>query len=288
MRAATLPAHVQETGLPLKALSLVAILVSLELVFGHAGSAPTQHIIDDTNSLAPAPLVDRSLNWSGYVADGGDYTSVSGSWIVPKVTGSPTLAADATWVGIGGTESRNLIQAGTQAIADLDGSVIYEAWMEVLPEESQTVPLPVHPGDVVSADISEVSPNLWSVTLKNVTTGREYHTSVHYRSTHTSAEWIEEMPSGNVPIELDDFGSLHFLFASATQRGATVTPSAAQARPVTMVNMSNEVLSVPSVLSDTGSSFKVERTEVLAEVEDAYANVYSAATPTLGGDNNGS
>src|SRR5262249_9163260 len=60
------------------------------------------------SSPAPSPSTttgtDQSENWSGYAATGGTFTGVSGAWTVPQVSGT-TGAADATWVGIGGTSS---------------------------------------------------------------------------------------------------------------------------------------------------------------------------------------
>src|SRR5579862_3178597 len=58
-----------------------------------------------------------SSNWAGYAAQGGTFTGVTGTWTVPAPTADATttyatrIAADATWVGIGGVSTRNLIQA---------------------------------------------------------------------------------------------------------------------------------------------------------------------------------
>jgi hypothetical protein len=250
MHAGDIPAH---------GAVLLALVVGAELLFGSVGGTQTpQQIIDDTISLAPASPVDTSLNWSGYVAGDGGYTAVSGSWIVPSVTDAAPLAADATWVGIGGTGNRDLIQAGTQAIVQ-NGSVEYQAWLEGLPGASVEMPVRVRPGDVVRASIEEVSSGRWRVTLQNETTGCSYDTTVAYGSVHTSAEWIEEMPSGSVLIPLDQFDSVHFLSASAVKDGKTVTPLAEQARPVTMVADDGSTLALPSVLSEKGDAFKVER-----------------------------
>src|SRR4051812_44346743 len=126
MRAATLPRH-SGTPMPLRDPAFFALAIFGVFFFFssiQSSPAPSPGLVDDTNSLALAPSVDRSLNWSGYVAGGSDYTAISGSWVVPQVSGG-TLSADATWVGIGGTASRNLIQAGTQAIVDYDGTVVY-------------------------------------------------------------------------------------------------------------------------------------------------------------------
>src|SRR5581483_11427568 len=54
--------------------------------------------------LQPAATDNLSYNWAGYVAGGGGFSGVSGSWVVPAVV-SGTPGADATWVGVGGTNS---------------------------------------------------------------------------------------------------------------------------------------------------------------------------------------
>ena len=51
---------------------------------------------------------------------------MSGSWTVPNVTPSNSDAADATWVGIGGVSTSDLIQAGTDVNVQ-SGQVIYTA-----------------------------------------------------------------------------------------------------------------------------------------------------------------
>src|SRR6185503_10225868 len=69
---------------------------------------------DTTTPSSAAITTDTSTNWSGYAATGGTYTSVTGTWTVPTVSAT-TAGADATWVGIGGINSTDLIQAGTEA-----------------------------------------------------------------------------------------------------------------------------------------------------------------------------
>jgi|GEM_PF-3065116 len=98
---------------------VVLTLVGTQSLFGTSApqTLPSQSRIETTASLALATSTSSSLNWSGYVARGGTYTEVYGSWVVPRVAPSTgTYAADATWVGIGGVRNQNLIQAGTQAI----------------------------------------------------------------------------------------------------------------------------------------------------------------------------
>src|SRR5207245_6035126 len=65
----------------------------------------------------PATVGSTSRNWSGYVASGGTFTAVSATWTVPTVSASTSgtsARADATWVGIGGATSTDLVPAGTE------------------------------------------------------------------------------------------------------------------------------------------------------------------------------
>ncbi|HEV3244950.1 MAG TPA: G1 family glutamic endopeptidase, partial [Candidatus Paceibacterota bacterium] len=147
----------------------------------NTGPAPATNTAPDS-ALAPAGSSNtNALNWAGYVATGGTYTSVSGTWTVPKVQdGTTGDVADATWVGIGGVASTDLIQAGTEAIPDSSGGIVYQAWMELLPQDSKVVPLAVSPGDVVSVSITEGSPGVWEVSFNDATSGKSFQTAVRY------------------------------------------------------------------------------------------------------------
>ncbi len=242
------------------ALYLVQCLVPLlsrDVVADKAASTPT---VPDVSMVNAATNADQSLNWSGYVAQGGSFSSVSGSWVVPKVRTDEPIAADATWVGIGGVQNKNLIQAGTQAIVDQSGAVAYESWIERLPGDSVPVPLPITAGDSVSVSLQEARPGWWNISMRNNTTGKTYDTTVAYDSTKASAEWIQEMPAGNVFLPLDMFGAIRFTAASAVRDGATVTPKDAGARALAMITLDGRSLAMPSVLADSGDGFVIART----------------------------
>jgi hypothetical protein len=220
--------------------------------------------------LAPAPRAGQpasqgtSQNWSGYAAAGGGrYTGVSGSWTVPSFNPSNTsFGIDAAWVGIGGVRSRDLIQAGTQQTASGSGSTHYEAWVEMLPHASRTVPLRIHPGDAVAVSISEQSPDDWLIAFTNQTTGQTYQETQTYASSHSSAEWVQEAPSsgrGGI-LPLSNFGSIAFSAGSTIRDGASLSIADAGARAITMVGRNLQPLAVPSPLGSDGASFTVERT----------------------------
>jgi hypothetical protein len=230
------------------------------------GTAPTQ-TQPDTTTTTPARISDTSSNWSGYVANGGTYTSVTGTWIVPTVSAT-TAGADATWVGIGGVTGTDLIQAGTQATVTGSGAVTYEAWTEVLPDYSRPAPLQVGPGDSVTVTITEQASGLWLIVIRNNTTSDSYEKTLRYASSRSSAEWIQEAPStsrGIVP--LDDFGTVRFIGGSAVRDGESLSLSALGATPVAMVNRAGQALAIPSMLGTDGSSFAVTRTDAPGSVQ---------------------
>jgi len=236
---------------------------------GTTAPAQTQ---PDTTGATPARISDTSSNWSGYVATGGTYTSVTGTWYVPQV-GATTTGADATWVGIGGVSGTDLIQAGTQATVS-GGSVSYEAWIEMLPESSRTISLDVAPGDSVTVTITEQSSGEWLIAMDNNTTRASYQRTVHYNSSRSSAEWIQEAPStsrGIVP--LDDFGTVRFTAGSAVRDGRTRDLSGLGATPVAMVNRAGQTIALPSTLGADGSTFAVTRTSAPGSVQGGGRNL---------------
>ncbi|HEY4867106.1 MAG TPA: G1 family glutamic endopeptidase [Candidatus Dormibacteraeota bacterium] len=208
---------------------------------------------------APTTVGATSRNWSGYVASGATFTAVSGTWTVPTVSATGT-GVDATWAGIGGATTTDLIQAGTQATVD-NGVVQYSAWIETLPQASQTVPLTVNSGDTLTVSITEQSSNVWNISIVDATSGGKYSGTVTYASSGSSAEWIEEAPSsGRGVVLLDRFGTVQFTNASAVANQQTVTAAAAGAKPITMINGSGVQLAAPSALGTGGASFSVTRT----------------------------
>ncbi len=243
----------------LAAILLVSAATAVA-VFAHPMGTrlhPEKQVTDPSLNIGRG--LNYSDNWAGFIATGGSFTSVSGSWVVPQVNATGT-SSDATWVGIGGTNSSDLIQTGTRGIVT-NGQVSYQAWYEMLPGNSQNIPLTISPGDSITASISQQSPNQWAISLIDSTTGRNYKTTVTYTSSLSSAEWIEEMPVlGRSFIPLDNFGSVQFIALSTIKDGTPLTPAQANAQPIVMVNSLNQVLAQPSALGSDGASFTVTRT----------------------------
>jgi hypothetical protein len=200
-------------------------------------------------------------NWAGYVTTTESYSGVSGSWTVPKATSNSNTSADVTWIGIGGVTSNDLIQVGTQNIVSANNQVSASAFYELLPSASQPLStVTVHPGDSITASITEISSGEWNITLRDNSDGQSYTNTVSYTSSQSSAEWIEEDPSdGMSEIPLDNFGTTTFTDGSAIQNGTTVNISGSGAYAVTMINLEDQALATTSSLESNGASFVVTR-----------------------------
>jgi hypothetical protein len=221
-----------------------------------SGTAPSV-----TQPGTPARVTSSSSNWSGYAASGGAFTSVTATWTVPTVSATSS-GADATWVGIGGLTSEDLIQAGTQTIVDGSGTVEYSSWIEMLPASSKTIPLSVSAGDSVTVTITQQSGNDWLITMKNNTTNGTYNVTVQYDSSNSSAEWVQEAPSvGRGLVSLDLFGTVQFTGAAAVRDGKTMSVSALGAKAITMINRQGQAIAQPSTIANDGSSFTITRTD---------------------------
>ena len=249
-----------------------ALIPAIALVFVAAFSpaaafasttTPTEPIFHSQEVNTPIST-SLSENWSGYATNSGsNYTSITGTWIVPAVTASTSLAADATWVGIGGAAGgTDLIQAGTQAIVR-DGTPAYEAWYELLPAASVSVDMNMRAGDSVSTSLTQIAPNQWSISIIDHTNGQSFANTVNYDSSLSSAEWIQEMPTTtNGPIPLDNFNSIPFTNATAVTNNVSENLLQLNAQAVTLVDGdrgSDQVLSYPSPIGTDGASFTVTR-----------------------------
>lgn len=99
------------------------------------------------NPHATSAGSSTSATWSGYDANNGGFTRVSGKWTVPTYTGTSTDSTAVQWVGIGGScQQCNLFQAGTET----DPLQHYRFWWEAFPSNRQQFQGPsVGPGNQV-------------------------------------------------------------------------------------------------------------------------------------------
>lgn len=171
----------------------------------------------------------QSTNWSGYVATatGARFTEARGSWTVPAVRPGPA-GYSSSWVGIDGTSTQDLIQAGTEQDWGPQG-VVYYAWYEMLPASSVYLG-PVYPGDQMSVEIAKAGPASWVIDVYDLTRDKLWTGAVSYSAPGNSAEWVEEAPTNgqtSLLYPLADFGAVQFSGLGVGGPGtaqATVSP----------------------------------------------------------------
>jgi hypothetical protein len=152
---------------------------------------------------ARAETVATSINWSGYADVAGNVTGVYSTFSVPTITG-PTPGLAATWAGIGGAVTGDLIQGGVEENNLPPAGPRYFAFFDLLPA-GETVLIggcngdptcTVRPGDIFSVDIhlADADTQTWSINLSD--DGHWWaSTDVQYASSQSSADWIFEATS---------------------------------------------------------------------------------------------
>jgi peptidase A4-like protein len=238
-----------------------------------------------TPSASAGPLVfhrpivrvgaNKSNNWSGFnqgTLERGNvqFHSVDGSWTVPTATQHKAGEAEfsASWVGIGGgcidagctlTDS-TLIQAGTSQDVDASGAANYSAWWEIIPAPSTPINgFAVHAGDRIHINIGETTPEMWTITVQNLSTGQNFVQKTPYASTYATAEWIEETPvvldsSGAVTIgPLPSLSRVGFDLSQTNGHPAGLTAS----EEMQLVDANGAPLATPSAPDSDGDGFSV-------------------------------
>lgn len=244
-------------------LSATSALVACLLVAPAAARPVSAH--GQLLRLVRGPLgalnAGQSSNWFGYnegalEPGGGLFHSIAGNWIVPRARqhtrGSAEESSD--WIGIGGgcvntgcgVSDPTLIQTGTEQDVSARGTPSYSAWWEVIPGPSVPIAMRIRPGNHMHASITQILPEVWKITLQDLTTGQSHTTRVPYSSTQDSAEWIEETPlilGANA-----GFAALPQLsspdFDRAAVNSSPVHFKAPQA--IDLINSSGRVIAVPS------------------------------------------
>jgi hypothetical protein len=249
----------------------LAALGAAALPLLSAGAASARNpisVLIPTNPHAARPLhggtVD-SLNWSGYAvtSKADNITRVKGSFVVPSAGLLPPGFA-ATWAGIGGYNTQDLIQAGVAEQSLPSNPLLgpkYNAWYELLP--ASETPLsgcsggngcPVKPGDVVTVKIHRGSGTSWTISMKDAGHWR-WTKTVSYKSSRSSAEWILEAPTVGAQTMLAPVGTVHFGPKSTYVSGGR-THTIAQGNPTRIVLSPGVVAeATPSALASDGQSF---------------------------------
>ncbi len=223
-----------------------------------------------------------SANWAGYAASkpGVTFKRVSGTWVAPAVTCSPSDRShrySAAWLGLGGlhTTARALEQVGTEADC-VGGRHAYSAWYEIVPAAPVTLKMTIRPGDTISAAVT-VEGRSVKLYLANLTRGTSFSKSMQPdRVDVTSAEWIVEAPSACIDnggcrtLPLAEFSPTSFARARAVSATGHAGPISDPAWAATAITLSPDRFApgtrfagddadtaTPADLSPTGDGFAV-------------------------------
>ena len=225
--------------------------------------------------------VTTSTNWSGYAVTGAQnsVSNVKGSWKVPTVFGCSSAGQpdqySSFWIGIDGYNSNTVEQIGTESDC-IGGVPSYYVWYEFYPHWGYLVDLgsPIYPGDTISAEVKVDNAGLFTLTLKDVTTNKQFTTSLKMKNARrSSAEWIAEAPWSGGVLPLANFGTATFgsqytgvaNTSSATVGGNTrsiggfgsPTAAGSPVQKIAMVTSAGATKAQPSNLSNDGASFSI-------------------------------
>lgn len=140
-------------------------------------------------------------NWAGYVAPSSGVYDVASTWVQPSYSeGDDLRPSDPSfWVGMGGINSNDIVQAGADSGANNDGgSTQYEFWVEDYSLNTttnkthwQAKPV-VNPGDTLYVDVTYEG-STSSAFLENESTG--HYTTVSFNTPNydgSTADFINE------------------------------------------------------------------------------------------------
>lgn len=155
------------------------------------------------------PQILPTLNWGGLLSL-DTYTAVSGQWRHPFAYADPGLrpALATQWIGLGGFQAGvPLIQMGTEARVNPDGSGSYDTWYEIVGTSADTAGARTVSFDHAQGD--EIYTQIWWTEANGVGTAHFYIADLtrgtstsfsvpkitNYAGVTSSAEWINELPT---------------------------------------------------------------------------------------------
>jgi Peptidase A4 family len=163
-------------------------------------------------------------NWSGYVARGSGFTSVTASWNEPTVTCNSSNDLYAPWVGIDGYGSSSVEQTGVATDCS-SGRPFYQAWYEMYPANPVYYTNAVSGGDSFTGTVTR-SGTSYTLTITDNTKSWTKTTTKTYRGSNASAEFILESPTAAYPR----FGTVTFTGAKINGSSlSTFSPTALDA-----------------------------------------------------------
>jgi hypothetical protein len=216
---------------------------------GHLTSPRTHHAVPGHRLRHDPVITDTSTNWAGYALSGSTYTSVSASWVEPKVKCTTGDQYSSFWVGLDGFTTDSVEQTGTEADCS-DGTPTYAAWYEMYPADPVTCRNAVKPGDHLTATVTYEGSDKYSLKLADTTAGW-IRTANRTQDglARASAEVVAEAPYNGGVLPLADFGRVRF--SSATVDGAPL--GSADPTGIEMVTDAGEPAAAISPITGTTS-----------------------------------
>jgi hypothetical protein len=177
-----------------------AVVASLTLSGGVASGAAAS----SAHAAVKAPHIFYGTyelsNWGGYATTGtdGEFTTVTASWVEPKVTCVDDNSLYAPWVGIDGFGNETVEQTGVQTYCKT-GKPVDSAWYEMYPKAPKYYSNTVKAGDSIVAKVTS-SGSSFTLTIQDVT--RDWTETTHSTSDSSenmTAEAVIESPTTDYP-----------------------------------------------------------------------------------------
>ena len=170
-----------------------------------------------------------SPNWVGYTFSVQGVTGIRAEWSEPFAIPVQQRSAEVVWVGVGGFNSPDIMQAGTIAyfIGRYGGE---NAWYERFPVDKYTVPgLRVFPQDVIDCVLTRQpgSQTRWRIWIKETATGAVWTRTVHFDAGVQLPDFIVEDPArgrGGALETMARWGSVTFRHMAIRIGGAWIAP----------------------------------------------------------------
>jgi hypothetical protein len=161
----------------MSALALGALSVAPSA--GAAGASLPETTSQPSVLGVPGVRTEDTHEWAGYVATGGGkpFTYVAAEFTVAAVNCgvTPHLSWTSQWVGLDGWHGKTVEQVGVKSECGGDrdlppNAAHYYAWWEMYPDPVRVLE-PVNAGDTVEAQVYEISPGEYALSLQDVTKG---------------------------------------------------------------------------------------------------------------------
>lgn len=261
-------AMLASTGTAAAARAPVHTRANLRAALEHllAGWHPTSHgvyVLRGTGLKKEA-----ATSWSGYADTGTGFSTVTGQWTQPKVTGCSATGPEKFelfWVGLDGfTSTSKTVEQGSTAAACGTGfgGLKYFTWWAmgsggISPGGGDTV----KPGDKISASVVRKGTSYTIKVTDSTTPGNSFGTTQTCSTcANSSAEWIGEraaLPPSEQLSPLPDFGTWTLSGATAKAGSKSGTIKTFPDYQITMINKKGgHVMAQPGALNSAGNSFK--------------------------------